>query len=137
MADQLTPSQDLAELFFKAMDRAFEAVQGGKSLRPFTMTVSREGASEVKDFDEDGLELARQSVQGAVGELRLYAIAGEGYVNRDGRRWDAILVEAGEEGQDHAFLFCQRCEEPRWKRAGGPEVIDRPLCLLARAVAVP
>jgi hypothetical protein len=138
MADQLTPSQDLAELFFKAMDRAFGSIEdGGRSLTPFTMTVSQTEEPEVKDFEEEeGLALARESVADAAVRLRLYAIVGEGYVKREGRQWDAVLVEAGEAGQDHAFLFCQRCQHPegeqRWERVGGPEVIDRPPCLLAR-----
>ena len=138
MADQITPSEDLAELFFQAMDRAFGAIEGGRSLSPFTITVSQADEREAADFEqEDGLALARRSVEDAAARLRLYAIAGEGYVNREGRQWDAVLVEAGEAGQDHAFLFCQRCQHPegeqRWERVGGPEVIDRPPCLLARA----
>ena len=138
MADQLTPSEALAELFFQAMDRAFGAIEPGGSLTPFTLTVSQTEEREARDFaQEDGLARARRSVEDAAGGLRLYAIAGEGTFNREGRQWDAILVEAGEAGQDHAFLFCQRCQHPggeqRWERVEGPEVIDRPPCLLARA----
>ena len=138
MADQITPSEGLAELFFQAMDRAFSAIEAGRALSPFAMTVSQTEERVVKDFEEeDGLALARQSVENAAPWLRLYAIAGEGTVNVEGRSWDAILVEAGEAGQDHAFLFCQRCQHPegeqRWERAGSPEVIDRLPCLLARS----
>ncbi len=142
MPDQQLPSQDLADLFFLAMERAFTSTEdGGRALSPFTVTVSLGGGEpQVTDFaQDDGLTLARRSVADAAAGLRLYAIAGEGFIKHEGRRWDAILVEAGEAGQDHAFLFALRRQHPageqRWEPDGGAELIARPLCLLAATPA--
>lgn len=41
-----------------------------------------------------------------------YAIAHDGYLTVEGRKWDAILVEAAERGADSAFLFAQ-CYRPK------------------------
>jgi hypothetical protein len=38
----------------------------------------------------------------------MYAIAWDGYITLEGRKWDAILVEAGEAQEPRGVLFAQR-----------------------------
>lgn len=133
-----TPSQEFADFFFLAIDHGFGSVEdSGGPLVPFTMVVESTGNKRLSRFAlerlEDGLEEARSSITTSSSLVR-YAIAWDGFITWEGRKWDAILVEAGEQSQEHGVLFAQRYTQGkkgffrkgRCERVGNPALVDRP-----------
>ena len=109
-------SDELMELVFLAIDHATDSVRQGGPLIPFTVTVSN-GERQLRRFGaerlEDGLAQARRSVDQEKASLAAYAIAHDGYVTVQGERSDAVFVEAGEAGEEHAAVFGQRYRPKR------------------------
>ncbi|HVL08083.1 MAG TPA: hypothetical protein VM512_02850, partial [Burkholderiaceae bacterium] len=60
-------------------------------------------------FLEESLQQAQGSIVPGPGIAR-YAIAWDGYVTVEGRKWDAILVEAGDASAPDGMLLAQRYE---------------------------
>lgn len=137
MAD-FSPSKAFSDFFFLAIDHGFDSIEGdGCPLVPFTMAVDSSGKRLLSRFAtdrlEDGLEKAKSSIKDS-DSLSMYAIAWDGFVTIEGRKWDAILVEAGEASEDSGVLFAQRYilgpkrlfRGRRCERVGNPALIGRP-----------
>ncbi|MDR9809820.1 hypothetical protein [Rhizobium hidalgonense] len=136
--NNFSPSQAFADFFFLAIDHGFASVEdGGGPLTPFTMLVDPAGQKKLTRFAmaklEDGVQAAKNSVAPAEA-IAMYAIAWDGFVTLEGRKWDAICVEAGEAHAEFGALFCQRyttakkglLRRTRSVRVGNPALIERP-----------
>lgn len=136
--NDFSPSQAFADFFFLAVDHGFVSVEdGGGPLVPFTMVVDAAGQKKLTRFAmdklEDGVEAAKNSVA-STGAIAMYAIAWDGFITLEGRKWDAICVEAGEAQAEFGVLLCQRyttakkglLRRTRSVRVGNPALIGRP-----------
>jgi hypothetical protein len=108
LGSDINPSEEFASFFFLAIDHGFDSIEsGGGPLTPFAMTVSASGEKSLHRFAADrleqGLEMARSHVAANRESVSKYAIAWDGYVTLRGKRTDAILVEAGERGDNRAL----------------------------------
>jgi len=70
-----------------------------------TMTLTRHAG----ELLEDSLHAARDSIVPSK-EKSMYAIAWDGFATIDGRKWDAVLVEAGNADEPEGVLMAQRYE---------------------------
>ncbi len=136
--NNFNPSQAFADFFFLAIDHGFASVEnGGGPLVPFTMLVDPAGQKKLTRFAmdklEDGVQAAKNSVV-PTGATAMYAIAWDGFITLEGRKWDAICVEAGEAQAEIGVLFCQRyttakkglLRRTRSVRVGNPALIGNP-----------
>lgn len=136
--NNFSPSQAFADFFFLAIDHGFASIEnGGGPLIPFTMLVGPEGQKKLSRFAtdrlEDGVQAAKNSVA-STEAITMYAIAWDGFITLEGRKWDAICVEAGEAQAEFGALFCQRytrarkglLRRARSVRVGNPALIERP-----------
>ncbi len=87
---------------------AQSVVPGGGPLVPFAMTQSGE-KPDLHRFAGDlevGQEQAREYVRQA-GKLRRAAVAWDGFLTFDGRRTDAVFVEASGDGEPQSMVLAQ------------------------------
>lgn len=146
MSDHFDPSQEFADFLWLALDHGFGSIEnGGGPLIPFTMTVNVDGARKLTRYAseqlEKGVALAQESIRPDI-SLRMYAIAWDGFVTMDGKRTDAIIVEAGEKGARLAAVFCQRYlihprklfRSAKCERIGRPALIGQPTSRLVASV---
>ena len=70
-----------------------------------TMTLTRYAG----ELLEDSLRAAQESIVPSK-EKSMYAIAWDGFATIDGRKWDAVLVEAGNADEPEGVLMAQRYE---------------------------
>ena len=137
MSEPVPPSP-FSDFYFLALDHAFGSIEdGGGPLVPFTMSIGSDGKKGLTRFVaerlEEGLEQAKASVT-ATAALAMYAIAWDGYVTLDGRKWDAVFVEAGEASQEFGLMLCQRYVIPkkglfrksRNESVGNPTLVGKP-----------
>ena len=61
------------------------------------------------EYLEEGLQAAQDSIAPSP-EISMYAVVCDGFVTIDGRKWDAILVEAGESTAAEGVIMAQRYE---------------------------
>ncbi|HEX7706454.1 MAG TPA: hypothetical protein VF701_08360 [Thermoanaerobaculia bacterium] len=147
MTDDFEPSEQFADFFFLAIDHGFGSIEdGGGPLIPFVMSVSVDGQKHLTRFVTDELSEGVQRAQEHVVQHRdgmmMYAIAWDGYITLDDRKWDAILVEAGEAHDPRGVLFAQRYEagpkklfrRSKNERVGNPALVDYPPSRIASAV---
>jgi hypothetical protein len=133
-----SPSQAFADFFFLAIDHGFASVEdGGSPFVPFAVLVDTAGQKTLNRFAmdklEDGVQAAKNSVA-STGTVAMYAIAWDGFITLEGRKWDAICVEAGEAQAEFGVLFSQRyttakkglLRRTRSVRVGNPALIERP-----------
>ena len=138
MSEEFNPSPEFADLFFLAVDHGFNSIQeGGGPLTPFTMVVRKSGERLLVRFAadslEEGVEQAKASIRPSE-EIAMYAIALDGFITLEGRKWDAILVEAGESNSKSGVMFCQRYLPAKkglfrnapCERVGNPALVGRP-----------
>jgi hypothetical protein len=138
MSNEFKPSEESADFFFLAIDHGFESIEGGGGpLTPFVMGVTTSGEKIMHRFVaellEEGLSQAQRYVAENQRNLRMYAIAWDGYVTLGDERTDAILVEAADRAEEGAVLFCQRYRKGKkgllrktvCERIGNPALIER------------
>ncbi len=139
MPEKFSPSVPFADLFFFALDHGIRSIEdGGGPLISFAVVVDTKGHRNLHRFVteqlEDGVKSARKYVADHEDELQMYAIAWDGFVTVEGKRTDAILVEAGDRGETKGVLFCQRYVpgngSTKLERIGNPGLIGRPENLL-------
>jgi hypothetical protein len=133
-------SSELNDLMFLALDHGFASIEDKSGpLVPFVMvrTISCQKTMHrfVCERLEEGVKKAKAYIEANKSELEMYAIAWDGYVTLEGKRWDAILVEASERSNELGFLLCQRYEtkgtfKKKNHAVGNPALIDRPVSLL-------
>jgi hypothetical protein len=105
------PSDALMNLVLFTLDHGVDSVSEGGPLIPF-MVVERPGGRELLRFMSETLEGGQAAMREAVAELdddvTAYAMAYDGYFTHEGKKWDAILVEAAERGAPSGVVFVQR-----------------------------
>ena len=126
----------LNDVMFMALDHGMKSITDGAGpLIPFAITESNAGERTLNRFVseriEEGVETAKIHVDKLRGGIVRYAIAWDGYATVQGKKWDAVLVEAGDCDSDAAYLMIQRYEKKGWIRKknvpyGNPALIDRP-----------
>ena len=128
------PSEDLFQLVYAALDRAVHSVAEGGPLAPFFIVEGSHGR-KLRRFASDTLEEGQAAMREAVAKLgrgvSAYAMAYDGYMTFEGKKWDAILSEAAERGAPAGVFFAQRYQPKkgafgRFKRVGNAAlVLDR------------
>lgn len=110
MSSSPPPGKELLELIHFALDHGIESIQGGGPLIPFLLSTGA-GRPTLQRFVADSLDRSREMVEEAAtrlgADVELYAFAIDGYLREGDQRQDAVIVEAGQRGQSHAFLFAQ------------------------------
>ena len=132
-------SIEMNDLMFAALDHAVASIEESGPLVPFTMTLTKVGEKKLTRFAldllEQGLEAARTHVRLEKVNIQAYAIAWDGFVTIDGKKWDCVLVEAGEQSNDQGVLLAQRYEKRGFFRkknipVGNPALIEHPVSRL-------
>lgn len=111
---------NLSELTNQALRHGLASIEDANGpLIPFTMLLDETNPDprerkltmtrHVADYLEEALQAAQSSVVPNSGNS-MYAIAWDGFVTVDGRKWDAILVEAGESSAPEGVVLAQRYE---------------------------
>lgn len=129
------PTKELLEVIFLALDHATKSVlKSNGPLVPFAIVEASNGEQHVSRFttgrnpNEARLH-ARSYVSQTVDCVR-YAIAGDGTLNESGGRAPVVMVEAGQRGEPHGFVFIQRFASTSNCRfaqvLGNPGIIDHP-----------
>jgi len=128
-------SIEMNDLMFAALDHAVASIEDAKHLVPFAMTINNAGDKKLTrfalEFLEQGLEAARVHVQSEKESINIYAIAWDGFITLEGKKWDCVLVEAGELNAVKGALLAQRYEEKgifKKKRfpIGNPVLVEHP-----------
>ena len=145
MSDTFNPSAAFTDFFFLAIDHGFNSIEDGDGpLIAFAMLLGTDGKRSLQRFVteklEDGAVKAREFVAANQHEFQMYAIAWDGFVTLEGKRSDAILVEAADRAEEIAVLFSQRyvpgkrglLKKVKAQRIGNPGVIDRPVSLFRK-----
>ncbi|MBI2546735.1 hypothetical protein HYV81_06165 [Candidatus Woesearchaeota archaeon] len=102
-------NKELNDLVFLALDHGIDSVRDGGNLVPFTLAKTK-GKPELIRVMVENLQDSETATKEIVFERKpkMYAIAYDGYITIDEKKYDAIIVEAGEKGKHKALKFCQR-----------------------------
>jgi hypothetical protein len=110
---------ELSDLIGKAIDHGLSSVEDARGpLIPFTLVLQDHPDPKQRqltltrhagEYLEDCLLAAQNSITPESGGL-MYSLAWDGFVTIDGRKWDAILVEAGDSFNADGVIFAQRYE---------------------------
>ena len=127
----------LNDITFMAIDHGIHSIADGVGpLIPFTIIEKSNGekvlARFVTERIEDGLGKAKKHIEENKADIERYAIAWDGFVTIEGKKWDAILVESGDKFQDNGYLMCQRYErkgliKKKNEQFGNPALIEKPI----------
>ena len=110
---------DVSAIASRALEHGLNSIEDiDGPLTPFTLVVDanpdlRNRAMALTRHAAETLEECLASAQDSIlpgADKTLYAIAWDGYVMVDGRKWDAILVEAGSAEASDGILMAQRYE---------------------------
>ena len=136
MSEESPSRIKLNDVMFAVLDHAVgSVVDSGGPLIPFSMVEDEHGKRSLSRFLADRLEEGQAQAQKSIEDLKdrivRYAFAWDGFVTIDGRRWDAILVEAGDKSGEPGVLLCQRYEKKglfrkRVSAVGNPAMIEEP-----------
>lgn len=98
------------DLVRSAINLAIQCVETGETLIPFLMTESDPGAiiTIVADSADESLAIAQKNVDGFDARTKAYAFAYDGFISMEGKRSDAIYVEASYVGSGRVYVFAQR-----------------------------
>lgn len=111
---------NISDITKQAIQHAMSSIEDASGpLTPFTMLLDethpdpRESkltlARQFADYLEEALHAAQSSISPG-GVHSMYAIAWDGFVTLDERKWDAILVEVGTSASPEATILAQRYE---------------------------
>jgi hypothetical protein len=133
----------LNDITFLALDHGMGSItDGGGPLIPFALTENQNGERTLDRFVterlEQGVERAKQFVDESKDAIDRYAVAWDGFITLEGKKWDAILVEAGDRFQETGYLMCQRYERKGFIRkrnvpVGNPALIGKPLSRIRKS----
>lgn len=124
-------SEELTQFALFALDHAADSViPRGGPLVPFAL-IDSGGERALKRFAgelEQGIALARHVVRETAG-VSMAAVAWDGYLTLDGRRTDAVFVEASEAGSPVSVILAQRYASvgtirKRMERVGNAGVVE-------------
>jgi len=102
-------THDLVEF---ALNHGIGSVRSSKGpLVPFVV-VEAKGERSLQRYVgntlEEGVVTAQHSIASLPSDVERYAIAYDAYILYEDHKYDAIVVEVGERGQDFAYKFAQR-----------------------------
>lgn len=132
-------SVDMNDLMFAALDHAVASIEEAGPLIPFAMTISKAGDKKLTRFAlellEQGLEAAQAHVHSEKENFKAYAIAWDGFITIEGKKWDCVLVEAGELSTEQGTLLAQRYEKKGFFKKknlpiGNPALVEHPVSRL-------
>lgn len=135
------PSIELNNLIFTTLDHAIVIIEDSSPLIPFLISRDHLGEQNLTRFSgellEEQLKAAQKYVQKEKDNISAYAIAWDGFLNFEGKKWDSILVEAGDNIAKHGILLAQRYEnqsllKKKNKPVGNPALIGRPVSRIYR-----
>ena len=136
MTEQIDTSVEFNDFMFIALDHGVKSIEDGASpLMPFAMTKSAGGEQTLQRFAtqtlEAGVEAAKEYVERQKSDISIYAIVWDGFLTLNNKKWDAVLVEAGEQGGEFGVLLAQRYEKKgilkkRNHPVGNPALISKP-----------
>src|SRR3989338_890308 len=118
---QFNASQRLMNLVFTSIDYGIEIVR--KKDSHLTPALWSEAAGKITNQHivaanpVIGVEKAREFVKNLTQETEVYVILYEGYVTLDATKYDAIMAEAGERGQETALVFAQRYQPKKFLKS--------------------
>ena len=108
-------SVEMSDLMFAALDFAVASIEESGPLIPFVMTISKRGEKKLDrfalEFLEQGVEAAKAHIQSEKENIKAYAMAWDGYITLEGKKWDSVFVEAGELSREQGILLAQRYEQ--------------------------
>jgi len=109
----------LSDLINRALNHGLLSIEHAQEpLIPFTMLLDTNPDPRrrkltltryVGEYLEEMLQAAQNSVAPSQ-NVSMYAIAWDGFITIDGRKWDAVLVEAGEAAAAEGVIMAQRYE---------------------------
>jgi hypothetical protein len=136
MSDAPTDEVKLNELMFQVLDHAVASIKdAGGLLIPFSITEDAGGEKKLTRYAAERLEeceaQAKKSVEEMKASIVRYALAWDGFVTIDGKKWDALLIEAGDKVGASGILLCQRYQKKVffWKGVepvGNPGLLEKP-----------
>ena len=121
----------LNDLLFRALDHAVDSVRTGVDLIPFIVLENALGQRTFQRFEIDRLEWSVSQAKLAATNLSVevvrYAIAYDAFVTVADKRFDTVVVEAGERGAGLGWSLGQRYR----KAAAGRqfEVVGNPMLI--------
>lgn len=124
MTDMPPDDIKLNDLLFRALDHdVFSIEDNGETLIPFSLTEDASGQRTltryVADRVEIGVEEGKKKIEAAKHGIIRYALAYDGCLTADGRRWEALFVEAGDKVGATGVLLCQRYTRKKdWFKKG-------------------
>ena len=134
---ETTPEEELLnDITFMAIDHGMESIKDDAApLIPFAIYFENKGEKKIERFLterlEDGPDKAKERIDSLCGSISRFAIAWDGYVTIEGKKWDAIIVESGSSDLDSGYLMCQRYERKGlFKKKnlphGNPALMEKP-----------
>jgi hypothetical protein len=110
--NQVDISEQFADVIFFALDHGIDSIRSsGGPLTPFVV-FDQGGQRALKRFVAETLELsqaeAREAIKTCPSDVASCAVAYDGYITVDGKKWDAVLVEAFERGRASGVRMAQR-----------------------------
>jgi hypothetical protein len=101
-------SSDLLALVVMAADHGIRSTTGHEPMHPFVMIKDGEDIQMLRIIDDPATAIPQARQHVASVHPSQWAIAFDGYVTMEGRRTDAIVVEAGEAASEYVVRFAQR-----------------------------
>jgi len=137
MSDTSSDEIKLNDIMFKALDHAvFSIEDNNETLIPFSLTEDVSGKRTLTRFVADrievGVEEGKKKIEALKEEIHRYALAYDGYLTLEGRRWEALFVEAGDKIAETGMLLCQRYTRKKgWFKkgiepVGNPALVGKP-----------
>jgi len=126
----------LNDVMFQALDHAAACVRDtGETLIPFSIVETADGERTMRRYMaeriEEGVAQGRKTLIETKADIMRYAFAWDGFVTIEGKKWDAVIVEAGDKIAPTGILICQRYEKKGFLKkktelCGNPAVIGNP-----------
>jgi len=135
MSESSSDEVMLNDLLFLVFDHAVASIKdSGGPLIPFSIVEDAVGAKVLTRYAADRLEESeaqgKKKIEEAKKSIVRYALAWDGFVTIKGKKWDAILVEAGDKVCESGLLLCQRYEKKELTQ-NSMELVGNP-CLLEK-----
>lgn len=105
----MSQNPELNKLLFDALDHGIASVSNGETLIPFVImdkkgkrTLQRIVTERIEEGPIKGTELIKKE------KPDMYALAYEGFVTTQGKRFASVIVEAGDKKLDEEIVIAQR-----------------------------
>ena len=132
--DPISISDELQKWVLELLDLGFGCFSDG-DYHPFIFLVDEDGEKDMIDvvdgngnIDSSLVEKARQIVVEGCSFPKIYIIVSAGYLHKDGTKYDAVVAEAGELGENKALVFAQRYiennEKESFEKIGRPGIVN-------------